>query len=127
MGDLIGLSMYPQWEKGHTFENIAQLPSLAQAFPKTRIYIAETSYPADGDDQPESNYTATPEGQMHFLQDVLAAMESTLPEAQNGGALWWESNEHGDWRGLFDSDHVARPALLHGFRASGSKQLVSWI
>ena len=40
--------------------------------------------------------------------------------AQNGGVLWWEINEHGDYNSLFDTQYVARPALLRGFQDEGA-------
>jgi arabinogalactan endo-1,4-beta-galactosidase len=111
----IGLSMYPRWDSGTTFENIPKLGSLAAAFPGKKIYIAETSYPADGDVQPEKHYPSSPNGQLSYLQDVRNAMAQALPAEQNGGVLWWEGNENG-WNSLFDENFVARPALLQGFK-----------
>ena len=36
--------------------SIAELSTLADLFPTKKIYIAETSYPAQGDQQPEAEY-----------------------------------------------------------------------
>ena len=105
---------YPTWDKGDTFQSIPELSKLAAAFPGTRIYIAETSYPAAGHTQPERNYNATPAGQLAYIAAVRQAMADALPPNQNGGVLWWEGGENG-WDSLFDQDYVARPALLHGF------------
>jgi arabinogalactan endo-1,4-beta-galactosidase len=115
--DRIGLSMYPQWDGGSTFESIATLAKLAQAFPLQRIYIAETAYPAAGTTPaPERGFPPSAQGQLAFLRAVRSAMASALPDNQNGGALWWEKNEHGAYNSLFDARYVARPALLRGFR-----------
>lgn len=128
--DLIGLSMYPQWDggggggqhggqpkHGKTFESVALLPRLAEAFETSgqRIYIAETAYPAAGPDQPEVNFTATPEGQSRFLQALRAGVADALGPKRNGGVLWWEGYECGGWNSLFDEDCVARPVVLKSF------------
>eukprot|EP00040_Diaphanoeca_grandis_P044899 m.14072 g.14072 ORF g.14072 m.14072 type:complete len:385 (+) comp9996_c0_seq1:152-1306(+) len=113
--DMIGLSMYPTWDDGHTLESIAQLSVLAAAFPTVAIYIAETSYPADGKTQPEHSFPPTPQGQLGFIKAVQNALHSALPAHQNAGYLWWEANEH-SWNSLFDENFVARPALLQGFQ-----------
>ena len=108
--------MYPQWDKGHTFESIAELGTLASAFPNQKIYIAETAYPAAGQSQPEKSYPPTPEGQLDYFKALRAALESTLPQAQNLGVLWWEGSECGAWNSLFDKNCVARPIVLKGFQ-----------
>lgn len=114
--DLIGLSLYPTWDGGSTMESVAALGTLAAAFPSTAIYIAETSYPADGEQQPEHDYPADPAGQLAFLRAVRAGLKRALPAAQHGGVLWWEGAEN-SWSALFDSGFVAREALRDGFRA----------
>ena len=115
--DRIGLSMYPQWDGGSTFESVAALGALAQAFPSQRIYVAETAYPAAGTAPgPERGFPPTAQGQLGFLRAVRAAMASALPASSNGGVLWWERDEHGAYNSLFDAHYVARPALLQGFR-----------
>jgi arabinogalactan endo-1,4-beta-galactosidase len=130
--DLIGLSMYPQWDggggggggkhsgqpkHGKTFESVALLPKLAEAFESSgqRIYIAETAYPAAGPTQPEANFTATPEGQMQYLQALRDAVADALGPQRNGGVLWWEGKECGGWNSLFDEGCVARPVVLSAF------------
>lgn len=114
--DRIGLSLYPQWDGGQTLHNLKKLASLAAAFPSQRIYVAETAYPAEGGKQPEVDFPATPAGQLAFLQAVFAGLEAAVGEEQNGGVLWWEGSEGGDWQSLFDDEDVARPALLEGFK-----------
>ena len=127
--DLIGLSMYPKWDKGTTFKSIEALPALAARFPDKHIYIAETAYPAvaSAAPAPEKAYPATPAGQAAYLSAVFGAMETALapttpggraaaPKAsQNGGALWWDGSETG-WDSLFAPNGVARPALLTSFQ-----------
>lgn len=113
--DMIGLSMYPQYDDGATFDNIRSLATLAAAFPDKEIYVAETAYPAAGPKQPQKGYPATPTGQAQYLQAVFAALQSALPAAQYAGALWWEGGEHGGYNSLFDEDYVARRAALRGF------------
>ena len=49
-------SLYPTWDGGATMASIAELSTLADLFPTKKIYIAETSYPAQGDQQPEAEY-----------------------------------------------------------------------
>ena len=88
--DRIGLSMYPQWDGGDTLANVAHLSALAAAFPTQRVYVAETAYPAEGNQQPEAAFAATPAGQLAFLRAVLAGVAASLPAAQRGGVLWWE-------------------------------------
>lgn len=112
--DRIGLSMYPQFDQGKTFESVAQLPRLARAFPALPIYIAETVYPADGPTHPEAKFNATPSGQLDYLLALRRAAATALPQAQFGGVLWWEGSET-SWVSLLDQNYVARPALLHGF------------
>eukprot|EP00928_Gymnodinium_smaydae_P080469 TRINITY_DN64156_c0_g1_i1.p1 TRINITY_DN64156_c0_g1~~TRINITY_DN64156_c0_g1_i1.p1 ORF type:complete len:426 (-),score=53.96 TRINITY_DN64156_c0_g1_i1:74-1192(-) len=111
--DRIGLSMYPRWDGGRTMQSLAELTQLAKAFPSKKIYIAETAYPAGGA-QPEHNYPATEAGQLSYLQDVLKGLRAAVPEGQRGGVLWWEGKE-GSYTSVFDSQYVARPALLKGF------------
>ena len=107
--------MYPKWNKGTTFQSLAQLGDLAAAFPQKKIYVAETSYPADGHIQPEQGYPATPDGQLAYIKAVRAELGRVVPAEQNGGVLWWEASENG-WNSLFDARFVARPALLKGFK-----------
>jgi hypothetical protein len=121
--------MYPQWDGGGgeqhggqpkhglTFQSVAQLPKLAEAFETLgqRIYIAETAYPAAGPSQPELNFTATPKGQLQYLQALRAAVANALGPKRNGGVLWWEGSECGGWNSLFDDDCVARPVALKAF------------
>ena len=117
--DLIGLSMYPKWISGRMFENIAQLPALAAAFPEKLIYIAEIAYPAAGALQPERDFPPTPAGQQQFLRSVMAAMQRT-PNAC--GVLWWELTKNGT-ESFFDEHFVARPALLMGFQPLSAEML----
>ena len=120
--DRIGLSLYPHWDNGTTFESLAQLPAIAAAFPRTPIYIAETSYPAAGSEQPEAKYAASDAGQLAYLKAVRRRLAEVLGD-QNGGVLWWEGAE-ASWSSLFGSGYspdrtaryVARPALLEGWR-----------
>jgi hypothetical protein len=78
------------------------------------IYIAETSYPAEGSIQPETGYPATPRGQLDYFTAVRGAMASALPDGQNGGVLWWQGKEK-DWTSIFTDDLVPRPVLRQGF------------
>jgi arabinogalactan endo-1,4-beta-galactosidase len=112
--DRIGLSLYPAYTDGRTMESVAELTHLAAAFPACVVYIAETSYPAAGKSQPEALFPPTPAGQLAYLQALRTALASAMTPAQNGGLLWWEGSET-SWTSLWDSDFVARPALLKGF------------
>ena len=114
----IGLSLYPEYCRGHTLESVRALSQLARAFPAKAIYIAETAYPAEGNEQPEPAFNATPAGQLSYISAVWTALRAALPHPQAGGLLWWEGHEGGDWRSIYDDDNVARPALLEGFRAA---------
>ncbi len=124
------LPLHPKMNGGTTFASIGQLPQLARGLPlSTRIYIAETAYPAAATNAsappPERGYAASEAGQLAFLRDVQASMASALGE-RNGGVLWWEGSER-CWDCLFGSGDapdltplfVARPALLHGFSSGG--------
>ena len=124
--DLIGLSMYPQWDgggqhgkpkQGKTFQSVALLPELAKAFEGSgqRIYIAETAYPAAGLQQPEADYPATPAGQGGYLAALRDAVAKALGPERNGGVLWWEGKECGGYNSLFDQGCVARPVVLKSF------------
>ena len=114
--DRIGLSMYPRWDGGTTMQSLAKLGELAAAFPGKAIYIAETAYPAKGNNAPEPGFNATAAGQLDFLQHVRAGLRAAVPAEQVGGVLWWEGSEGGNWQSVFDDDDVARPVLLQGFR-----------
>ena len=116
--DMIGLSMYPKYDKGTTFGSIRALTQLAKNFQEKTVYIAETAYPAAGNETQEKGFAPTPQGQLSFLRDVFGALQTALPAGQYAGALWWEGNEAGGYNSLFDADHVARPALLSGFRGA---------
>ena len=117
--DLIGLSLYPSYTDGKALANMKQLGALAKAFPQQRIYIAETAYPAAGSKQPEAQFPATPTGQLAYLKAARAALAEAVPASQFAGLLWWEGDEHG-WNSLFDTDFVARPAMMHGFSGSSN-------
>lgn len=63
---------YPKWSNGSVFPSIAELPKLASDFPASRVYIAETSYPAccASTPPPVVGYPATEAGQLSYISDV---------------------------------------------------------
>jgi arabinogalactan endo-1,4-beta-galactosidase len=97
--DVIGLSFYPWWH-GTLDDLRANIGDLSERYGK-EIQIVETAYPwtLDGNDatgnfvtepgQLPSGYPATPEGQLDFLRDALAAIEGA-PGGLGTGFVYWE-------------------------------------
>ena len=97
--DAIGLSYYPWWHGGiGGFRD--NLADLATRYGR-EIMVVETGYPwtlgwSDGtpnfigsESQLLAGYPATPEGQLAFLRDVVAAVEAT-PGGLGTAVLYWE-------------------------------------
>jgi len=131
--DVIGLSFYPWWH-GTLDDLRGNLGDLSERYGK-EIQVVETAYPwtLDGNDatgnfvtepgQLHPGYPATPEGQLDFLRDALAAIEGT-PGGLGTGFIYWEPDFLSLPDGppnpyenliLFDLDGNALPAL--GFAA----------
>lgn len=97
--DIIGLSYYPFWH-GPLSALQANLNDLAPRYNKD-IVLAETAYPwtfADGDGYPNSitaqtplgtDYPATPEGQLGFMQNLLSIL-GQVPNRRGRGVVYWE-------------------------------------
>jgi arabinogalactan endo-1,4-beta-galactosidase len=97
--DLIGLSYYPWWH-GPLSALRDNLIDLAPRYHKD-IVVVETAYPwtlADGDSEPNivntqtqllPAYPATPQGQLHYLRDLLSIVRQAA--GQHGlGVVYWE-------------------------------------
>lgn len=121
--DLIGLSYYPRWH-GDLAALRDNLHRTAAAFGKD-VVVVETAYAwHDGgqrrDQSPEARaWPQTPQGQMAFLQDIVAAVRS-VPSGRGRGVLWWYPEAipirglkvwEGGRYGLFDAQGRALPAL----------------
>lgn len=97
--DVIGLSYYPFWH-GPLSALQANLNDLTPRYNKDLV-VVETAYPwtfANGDDLANSvtnqtplgtEYPATPEGQLGFMQNILSIL-SQVPEHRGRGVVYWE-------------------------------------
>jgi arabinogalactan endo-1,4-beta-galactosidase len=97
--DVIGVSFYPWWHG--TLEGLGvNLRDLAARYGK-EIIVVETSYPWTLDDydgtpnfvsgpgQLLPGYPATPGGQLDFLRDIEAVVQS-VPDGLGSGLIYWE-------------------------------------
>ena len=97
--DIAGLSYYPAYHNN----SVAQLGALVQATATASgrpVMLAEVAYPftlgfndntnniVGLNSQLEAGYPASEQGQLDFMRDVLAQME-TLPAGMNAGFVYW--------------------------------------
>ena len=117
--DVIGLSYYITWH-GPMPQLEANLNWLNSNYPQS-IFIAETSYQADGTlpagsvvSQSQLPFPFTPQGQYDYLQ-ALYAMAIKYPKVKGlcywGGELIWVGDIGGSWAALFNWDGKARKGL----------------
>jgi arabinogalactan endo-1,4-beta-galactosidase len=130
--DVIGLSYYPFWH-GPLSALQANLNDLAPRYGKD-IVVVETAYlwtfaDVDNDgniitaDTPlGTNYPATPEGQLGFMNAILSIL-GQVPDKRGRGVVYWESawipgvgwepggNDGWDNMTLFDARGVALPSI----------------
>ena len=130
--DAVGFSYYPWWH-GSLAGAEANLRDVASRYGK-RVWIVETSYPwtlasADrvgnfvtSEAQLLPGYPASPEGQLAFLEDVVA-LERRLPGGLGAGVLVWEPellavpggpSDPSENLTLFDFSGRALPGLRFG-------------
>jgi arabinogalactan endo-1,4-beta-galactosidase len=100
--DIIGLSFYPAFHDGASFETLADLTRLSKSFPEKSLMIAETAFPYRPSpgvvDGPEViGVPLTPAGQRQY---VVRTLEATRRIPTNIGICWWGA--------LFLTDSVDR-------------------
>ena len=121
--DVVGLSYYPDGKD--TLDglktSLTSLASLADTFKKP-IVVIETGFPRSGtasENQPMlQKYGRTPDGQKHYLTNLLAVVKAT-PGGLGHGVVYWEPDwigvpglpHFGDANALFDDQFNALPGL----------------
>jgi arabinogalactan endo-1,4-beta-galactosidase len=126
--DIIGLSYYPWWAGGihrlrATLNRLAYryakpIIVVETAYPWTLAWADDTHNPVGASDQLQPDYPATPDGQHHFLMDVITTITDTRDNMAMG-FFYWEpayisAPAHGSfWENLaqFDFDGRALPSL----------------
>lgn len=115
--DMIGLSFYPFFH-GPLSQLKETLDQTARRYRKP-IIVVETGYPYAGEwNQLDTMYPVTPEGQQHFLADLVALVRA-VPDGLGRGVIYWAPEwvaiarllSSWDGRTLFDADGHALPGL----------------
>lgn len=133
--ELIGISFYEKWSD-YTLESLPQaIASLRNSYNK-KVVVLESSYPWTLENFDEANnilaedslapgYPATPQGQLDYLQALLAA----IVRGGGSGLVYWEpawvstscstlwgKGSHWENATLFDEKHNALPSIsiFHG-------------
>jgi arabinogalactan endo-1,4-beta-galactosidase len=87
--DVLAISYYPEWH-GTVEQLDLNLHTIATAFPRYQVHIAETAYPAAGDSpQPNSTFPRTIQGQADAIRRVFQAANDLI-DNRGVGVLVWE-------------------------------------
>lgn len=92
--DVLALSYYPEWHG--SFADLEEaLHAMATTYPQYKIVIAETAYPATGEDLPLPNadQPRTIQGQANMLKRTIQAVNDIV-DNKGIGVLVWEPQEY---------------------------------
>lgn len=97
--DVLAISYYPNWH-GTIADLERNLHAMATAFPQYEFAIAETSYPASGEDgapMPNSTFPRTIQGQADAIQRVFQAANDVVNDRAVSVLTW----EPASWQPMF--------------------------
>lgn len=99
--DVLALSYYPEWH-GSPEDLDLYLNTLAKTYPRYKLDVAETSYPASGGGGtplPNSPFPRTVQGQADAIQRVIQAANDVIDNAGQGALVW----EPADFQTMFQA------------------------
>lgn len=86
--DVLAISYYPEWH-GTVEQLDSNLHTIATAYPRYDVEIAETAYPASGGTpQPNATFPRTIQGQAEAIQRVFQAANDVIDNRGIGVLLW---------------------------------------
>jgi arabinogalactan endo-1,4-beta-galactosidase len=125
--DVLAISYYPEWH-GTPEALDLNLHTIATTYPDYKIDIAETAYPASGEDGaplPNSPFPRTVQGQADAVQRVIQAANDVVDNQGVGVLLWEPAGYQTMFRAVPELADTWEPhASINVFNASRAKHIL---